>query len=63
MSKKFFFNYNKEIQKTNEINPKLNKKDASKARSRNQIIEGSINQDYEGIIQVHEKSKSEKSDG
>jgi hypothetical protein len=63
MSKKFIFNYNKEIQKTNEINPKLNQKNTSNARSRNQIIEGYNNQDYEGIIQVHEKSKSEKSDG
>ena len=63
MSKKFIFNYNKEIQKTNEINPKLNQKNTSNARSRNQIIEGFNNQDYEGIIQAHEKSKSEKSDG
>ena len=62
MSKKFFFNYNKEIQKSNEINPQLNKKNNSKARSRNQIIEGINDQDYQGIIQPHEISRSEGND-
>ena len=62
MSKKFFFNYTKEIQKSNEINPQLNKKNNSKARSRNQIIEGINDQDYQGIIQPHEISKSEGND-
>ena len=62
MSKKFFFNYTKEIQKSNEINPQLNKKNNSKARSRNQIIEGINDQDYQGIIQPHEISRSEGND-